>query len=97
MNLLNDMNINLIENEIKNFMEINDVPGISISLVMGGEIVYQNGFGYRDVLNKKPVTPKTIWPIASITKSFTAVCAMQLVEQNKLDLNTPVKQYLPYF
>jgi CubicO group peptidase (beta-lactamase class C family) len=97
MNLLNDMKINLIENEIKNFMEINDVPGISISLVMDGEIVYQNGFGYRDVLNKKPVTPQTIWPIASITKSFTAIAAMQLVEQNKLDLNRPVKQYLPYF
>jgi CubicO group peptidase (beta-lactamase class C family) len=49
MNLLNDMKINLIENEIKNFMEINDVPGISISLVMDGEIVYQNGFGAKQI------------------------------------------------
>ena len=91
------MNINEIEKQIINFMSVNDVPGISVSLVHNNEIAYQNGFGYRDVLNKKPVTPKTVWPIASITKSFTAVSAFQLVEQGKLDLNKPIKEYLPYF
>ena len=91
------MNINEIEKQIMNFMSVNDVPGISVSLVHNNEIAYQNGFGYRDVLNKKPVTPKTVWPIASITKSFTAVSAFQLVEQGKLDLNKPIKEYLPYF
>ena len=91
------MNINEIEKQIINFMSVNDVPGISVSLVHNNEIAYQNGFGYRDVLNKKPVTPTTVWPIASITKSFTAVSAFQLVEQGKLDLNKPIKEYLPYF
>ena len=91
------MNINEIEKQIINFMSVNDVPGISVSLVHNNEIAYQNGFGYRDVLNKKPVTPKTVWPIASITKSFTAVSALQLVEQDKLDLYKPIKEYLPYF
>ena len=91
------MNINEIEKQIMNFMSVNDVPGISVSLVHNNEIAYQNGFGYRDVLNKKPVTPKTVWPIASITKSFTAVSALQLVEQDKLDLYKPIKEYLPYF
>ena len=38
-----------------------------------------------------------MWPIASITKSFTAVSAFQLVQQGKLDLNKPIKEYLPYF
>ena len=91
------MNINEIEKQIINFMDVNDVPGISVSMVHNNEIAYQKGFGYRDVLNKKPVTPKTVWPIASITKSFTAVSALQLAEQDKLDLNKPIKKYLPYF
>ena len=60
------MNIQKIECQIENFRKENEVPGISISLVKNNEIVYQNGFGYRDVLNKLPVTPKTIWPIASL-------------------------------
>ena len=69
------MNIQKIEHQIENFRKENEVPGISISIVKNNKIVYQNGFGYRDVLNKLPVTPKTIWPIASITKSFTSISA----------------------
>ena len=91
------MNIQKIEQQIENFRKENEVPGISISLVKNNEIVYQNGFGYRDVLNKLPVTPKTIWPIASITKSFTSISALQLAQQNKLDLLKPIVEYIPYF
>ena len=91
------MNIQKIECQIENFRKENEVPGISISLVKNNEIVYQNGFGYRDVLNKLPVTPKTIWPIASITKSFTSISALQLAQQNKLDLFKPIVEYIPYF
>ena len=72
------MNIKEIENRIESFRIENEIPGISVSLVQNNNIVYQNGFGYRDILNKLPVTSKTIWPIASITKSFTSVSALQL-------------------
>ena len=91
------MNTQEIENQIENFRIENEIPGIAVSLVQNNNIVYQNGFGYRDILNKLPVTSKTIWPIASITKSFTSVSALQLAQQKKLDLFKPIIEYLPYF
>ena len=91
------MNTQKIEKLVENFRYENKVPGISLSLVQNDEIVYQNGFGYRDLLNKKPVTPESIWPIASLTKSFTCIAAMQLYQEKKLDIYKPIKEYLPYF
>ena len=77
------MNTQEIENQIENFRIENEIPGIAVSLVQYNNIVYQNGFGYRDLLNKKPVTPESIWPIASLTKSFTCIAAMQLYQEKK--------------
>src|ERR1700676_190765 len=47
------------------------VPGAAVAIVKDGKIVLSKGYGYRDVARKQPVTGATIFPIASITKSFT--------------------------
>jgi CubicO group peptidase (beta-lactamase class C family) len=73
------------------------VPGAAVAVVKDGKIVFAKGYGYRDVARKQPVTGATIFPIASITKSFTVTALGTLVDQGKLDWDKPVRQYLPGF
>ncbi len=71
------------------------IPGLSIAVIEGNEIIYSRGFGFRDLNSGAPATPSTIYGIGSITKSFTALAIMQLVEEGKLDLRDPVDKYVP--
>ena len=73
------------------------VPGAAVAVVQDGKIVFAKGYGYRDVARKQPVTGATIFPIASITKSFTVTALGTLVDQGKLDWDKPVREYLPGF
>ncbi len=72
-----------------------NVPGCAIAIVRGNDLLYTKDYGYRDVENKLPVTPNTVFKIASLTKSFTAAATGILVNQKLLDWDTPVKKYLP--
>ncbi len=74
-----------------------DVPGMAVVIVRGDEVIYTETFGERDPEKHVPVTPDTIFYIASCTKSFMAMAVMTLVEEGKLDLDAPVKKYLPKF
>ena len=60
-------------------------------------IIYHESFGIADRRFNLPINNETIYNIASITKAFTAVLILQLVEQGKLDLNRPFKTYLPQY
>ena len=73
------------------------IPGLTVGIVYNGELVYQKGFGYADVESNIPITPKTCFRIASISKTFTSVSIMQLVEQGKINLDDRVQKYLPWF
>lgn len=70
-------------------------PGLSVAIVRGDKIVFSKGYGYRDVKARLPVTPATQFYIASTTKSFTATAARLLADEGKLDLDAPIKKYLP--
>ncbi len=72
------------------------VPGLAVAIVQGDE-VWLKGFGYRDLERKLPVTPDTLFVGASTTKAFAAFGAGILVDQGKLDWDTPVDRYLPEF
>lgn len=85
------------ESIVENFIRDNDIPGAAVAIVHNDEIVAEGGFGLADVATEAPVTEHTIWPICSITKSFTGVSAMQLVESGKLRLDEPIQTYLPGF
>ncbi len=82
---------------IETLMTNHELPGLSIAVVHGGETVYLRGFGYEDVETRKPVTPASVFHMASISKTFVATAIAQLVEQGKVNLNSPVVEYLPYF
>ena len=85
------------ESIVANFIGEHDIPGAAVAIVSGSEIIAEGGFGVADVSKEAPATERTIWPICSITKSFTGVSAMQLVEAGKLRLDEPVQTYLPGF
>ncbi len=78
-------------------MKKNSVEGLSITLVDDQHIVWAKGFGYADQENNIPATADTLYRVGSISKLFTDMAAMQLVEQGKLDIDQPLKNYIPNF
>ncbi len=74
-----------------------NLPGIAIGVVYGEHLVWEKGFGFADVTKKIPMTPQTLFRLASITKLFTSTAIMQLRDAGKLQLNDPIEKYLPWF
>lgn len=70
-------------------------PGFAVAVVEGDKLVYAKGFGYKDWAAKKPVTPTTVFAIGSCTKAFTAALIGLLAGEGKLELDKPVRTYLP--
>jgi CubicO group peptidase (beta-lactamase class C family) len=70
-------------------------PGAAFVFVRDGRIVYTNGYGVSDVATSSAVDPEeTVWPVASITKVITAMAALQLVDQGRVELDADVNRYL---
>jgi CubicO group peptidase (beta-lactamase class C family) len=71
------------------------VPGASIALVKKDRIVYHQSFGARDLEENLPVTPSTLFNIASVTKSIICLGIMKLEELGKLDRHDPISKHIP--
>lgn len=86
--------------EIDGFIEAQmkrlHIPGATLAIIDGDRIVYRRGFG-RARPNGEVPTSQTPFLIGSLTKSFTALAIMQLVEAGKVELDAPVQRYLPWF
>lgn len=74
-----------------------DMSGVSVAIVKGDKVIYLGAFGDRTESPEDPYTPDTSSYIASITKTFVGGAVMQLAERGKIELDAPVKQYLPRF
>jgi CubicO group peptidase (beta-lactamase class C family) len=72
------------------------VPGVALGILHNGTVSIR-GVGITNVEDSLPVTPHTVFPIASISKTFAATAMMRLVEQGKVDLRAPVRTYIPEF
>ena len=72
-----------------------NAPGIGVGVVVDDKLVFAKGYGYRDYEKKLPITPSTLFPIASNTKLFTAIAAGFLVEEGKLTWNRPIRESVP--
>src|SRR5688500_8807205 len=77
-------------------MKEHRVPGVAVSIVDNG-VITTRGLGITNVEDPLAVTDHTVFPIASISKTFAATAMMRLVEQGKIDLKAPVRKYLPDF
>jgi len=84
-----------IDAHIKRQMERLNIPGAALAIVEDDEIVHLRGFGEARPGGEVP-TPHTPFFIGSLTKSFTALVVMQLVEDGRVELDAPVQRYLPW-
>jgi CubicO group peptidase (beta-lactamase class C family) len=84
-----------LEGSIRSAMRKQRIVGMSAVVVSGGRRVLAAGYGFADRSRGIPVTVDTVFPLASITKLFTATAVMQLVERGAIDLDSPVSRYLP--
>ena len=82
---------------IESTMKKWQIPGVELSIVKDGELVYSNGYGYRDPARGLKMNADTLYPMASNTKAFTSMMVAMLVDEGKLEWDKPVKDYIPYF
>jgi CubicO group peptidase (beta-lactamase class C family) len=87
-----DSIIALTEAKMREFQ----VPGVAIGIFDNG-VITTRGLGVNNIEDPLPITDHTVFPIASISKTFAATMMMRLVEQGKVDLKAPVRTYLPDF
>lgn len=86
-----------LEPALAELVEKHRLPGLAIGVVKDGRVIYAQGFGEKSRGSGKPITTKSIFHMASVSKPFTATAAMQLVEAGKLELDAPLTKCLPYF
>ena len=87
-----------LEELVARVMKDGQARGIALGIInAAGEIQYENYFGYRDAENKLPITRDTIFGMASVTKSFTALSIMQMQKDGILNVDDPVSRYIPEF
>jgi CubicO group peptidase (beta-lactamase class C family) len=82
---------------VQRAVQRNRIPGLAFLLARNGRRLIAKGYGYRDVAQQLPVTPRTVFGIASVTKSFTALGILRLQEEGRLRVTDPVVRHLPEF
>jgi len=93
---INQNMLGLVDSMALAGIEIMAYPGCQIAVVKDGVMVYNKSFGYHTYENKKPVTNNDIYDIASLTKIIATTSAiMKLVDEEKIDVDNPIGNYLP--
>jgi CubicO group peptidase (beta-lactamase class C family) len=90
------MNFDGIDQFLGNRVDSGEIPGAAAAVVNRDGILYSGAFGLRDAANRVSMTPDDIFEIFSMTKPFTSVVVMMLLEEGKLGLDQPVSEFLPY-
>lgn len=85
----------VIEKIYRDAAEKRHLPGIAFGVVLDGKLVYSGGVGFTDVAKKLAATPKSLFRIASMTKSLTAMAILKLRDEGKLRLDDPAETYIP--
>ena len=86
-----------IDRIFRRFASDNRIPGMVWGVVIDGRLAHIQSVGVRERANNSPVTPSTVFRIASMTKSFTALAILKLRDEGKLSLEDPVSKWLPEF
>jgi CubicO group peptidase (beta-lactamase class C family) len=89
--------LKLIRPRLQELVDNGTIPGAVALVARHGEIAYLDAVGFQDIENQRPMKTNSIFQIMSMTKPFTGVAIMMLVEQGKLELRRPVSDYLPAF
>ena len=82
---------------IRNDLKKRRIPGAAVALVHEGRVIFSRCYGYADTGKKVPITEDTYFMVGSLTKSFTALAVLKLIEQGKIDPHADIKKYIPDF
>lgn len=97
LNAAGRLEVKKLDRFITEAMKITDQPGLAVAVVKDGKVVFMKGYGERNLADHQPVTPQTLFNIASLSKAFTAALAGIAVETGELDWDLPVTDVLPWF
>jgi CubicO group peptidase (beta-lactamase class C family) len=89
--------IRIFEAWLAEQMTYRGLPGVAVGVIHDQDLVWARGFGFTNVARKAPMTPASLFRMASNTKMFTSVAILQLRDAGKLRLDDPVAKYLPWF
>ncbi|MDQ2900919.1 MAG: serine hydrolase [Acidobacteriota bacterium] len=84
-----------IDEAMQNLLTKYRIPGGALAVTSGGKLVFARGYGYSDTASATPVKPDSLFRMASVSKTFTAIAILKLVEQGKLQLDQPAFALLP--
>ncbi len=85
-----------IDTFIMEKMDFHHVPGLSACIISADEVIWNNNYGFMNLLDSIPVHDSTIFNAFSIGKSLTAACVMQLWEDGLIDIDAGINNYLPF-
>ena len=83
-----------IDQLVGEWMDVNGVPGLALAVTQGPRVIHLKGYGDS---GDGPVTPETPFFVASLSKSFTALAVLQLIETGQVNIDAPIRTYLPRF
>ena len=89
--------VTALDTIIKNNLKHHRIPGAAVALVHEGRVIFSQCYGYADTPKKVPITEDTYFMAGSLTKSFTALAVLKLIEEGKIDLHADIKKYIPGF
>ena len=78
-------------------MAANEIPGVAVGIIQDNALVYENGFGVRNLDTSEPMTSRSVMSMASVSKAFTAAAIMQLIEAGKVSVKDTFVKHVPYF
>lgn len=87
----------VLDTIIRNNLKQQRIPGAAVALVHEGRVIFSRCYGYADTEKKVAITEDTYFMAGSLTKSFTALAVLKLIEQGKIDPNADIKNYIPDF
>ena len=87
------VSISEFETRLDDLRKQSNIPGMVAGIVKDGQVTWTKDYGYENLAQQKPVTNATIFHLASLTKTFASTVIIQLVKENKIDLNAPVANY----
>ena len=89
--------VSVLDSTIRSNLDQQRIPGAAVAVVHEGRVTFSRCYGYADTEKKVAVTEDTYFMVGSLTKSFTALAVLKLIEQGKIDPNADIKNYIPEF
>ena len=85
-----------INDSVNKFMKSNDVPGLSLAVISGNDILMNKAYGYKNLESKTEAKTNTLYQLASMTKTFSGIVLAKVAEEGKIDIEAPITRYLDY-